>query len=101
MIIFSGPPVPIEKIAEEYGRNMEANDDPRPDKYKNMHGYQDHVRREVLGYCTSKGAAITLRYLFEGADLFAAQKDHDYLALPFVEYWIDKMLKVSWIKNSS
>nr|XP_018672258.1 uncharacterized protein LOC108950671 [Ciona intestinalis] len=91
-----GPPLTIEettKLAKTTGYMFE---DPRPEKYRNVpETYQNHVRKEVIAYCGSTGANITLRYLFGGADLISAQKDHDYLEKPFLQYSVDRAVKVS------
>nr|XP_018672111.1 uncharacterized protein LOC108950584 [Ciona intestinalis] len=85
-----GPPVTVEEMAKETGVNETIFDDPRREEHRNMEGYQDHVRRCVVQYCASTSKSITLRYLYNTACLITAQMDHDYLSLPFVEYWADR-----------
>ncbi|XP_078495287.1 uncharacterized protein LOC108950657 [Ciona intestinalis] len=95
----AGPPITIEDTFKHV-RSAEVSgymvDDPRSKKYRNLSDvYNDYVRKQVINYCASTGENITLRYLFEGADLLAAQKDHDYLKRPFVEYWVDTVVKLN------
>lgn len=69
-------------------------DDPRPEKRKNMEGFEDRVLNILVNYTAKSSANIAYRYLFKRADLKSAVHDHDYLSLPFTEYWVDEAIKV-------
>lgn len=70
-------------------------EDPRKPEDRNVEGYNDMIRSNVIAYTYSTGKSVALRYLFEGADMVAAQLDHDYLEVPFLELWIEKSLEVN------
>ncbi len=59
-----------------------------------MPGYTDFVRSQVTNYCYSSGKDLAVRYTWEKADINSAMLDHNYLARPFVEYWIDSAIQV-------
>lgn len=69
-------------------------DDPRPAKYRSVVGYNDYVRNAVVNYLALTGHDIAIRYIYPKADLHAAVQDHDYLYLPFTEYWVEHSVKV-------
>ena len=68
--------------------------DPRPQKYRGNSGYNDHVRNIVTNYCASTSADLSFKYMIPRANINHAVLDHDYLDLPFTEYWIDAAQKV-------
>ncbi|XP_071093600.1 uncharacterized protein [Haliotis cracherodii] len=70
-------------------------EDPRPHKYRQMSGYNDHVRNMMTNYCSKSSHNIALRYLYPKADVQTAAEDHHYLKQPFTEYMVDTALKVS------
>ena len=69
-------------------------EDPRPMKYRNTPGYNDHVRNVIINYCSRSSKDIALRYIYRKADFQSASLDHDYLQLPFTQYCIDEAIKV-------
>ena len=71
--------------AEELGKAIKKRD-PRPEKYRNMEGYPDYVYNMTTNFCAETGLDVTMRYNYPKADVQKAQLDHDYLALPFVQY---------------
>nr|XP_022306019.1 uncharacterized protein LOC111112649 isoform X1 [Crassostrea virginica] len=72
--------------------------DPRPVKYRNNPGFCDRVRNMVFNYCSRSSENLAFRYLYSQANIQLSTKDHDYLALPFTEYWIDSALQDSLIE---
>ncbi|XP_078487704.1 uncharacterized protein LOC144745740 [Ciona intestinalis] len=87
-----GGPVEASKLPGV--STTDVDDDPRPMEYRNAPDYNDLVRTNIISYCGSKQTSITMRYLYKRADLEAAQKDHDYFSIPFVEYLVDEQFKV-------
>ena len=74
-------------LAEDLGNtSFDWNHDPRPAKYRNWKGYKDHVRNATVNYCARTGRDVTMRYAFEKAAIGEAEKDHDYLESPLVQY---------------
>ncbi|VDI43683.1 Hypothetical predicted protein, partial [Mytilus galloprovincialis] len=69
--------------------------DPRPLKYRNCPGYNDHIKNTVTNYCSVSSMDLSIRYLYEKADIQAAAKDHDYCTMPLTEHWIDRANKVT------
>lgn len=101
--LFSDPgsPVKAQSLPLKEGRKRLSVDDPRPQKYRNVGGYEDRVRNHVLNMCANTGMDITMRFLYGKADLRAAVHDHHYLRLQFTQYWVDKSVKVNvliWLK---
>ncbi|XP_052080749.1 uncharacterized protein LOC127718734 [Mytilus californianus] len=90
---YNGAPVKIEKLAKR--KPTEILEDPRPQKYRNMEGFTDHVRHTMINFCSQSSQDLTLRYIFPAADIETAQLDHDYLSLPFAEYWVDRTLMLN------
>nr|XP_022308328.1 uncharacterized protein LOC111114329 [Crassostrea virginica] len=89
-----GSPVKIENIPRKR-RSEDILGDPRPEKRRNMEGFQDRVLNILVNYMAQTSADLAYRYLFKQADLKSAVHDHDYLSLPFNEYWVDQALKVN------
>lgn len=69
--------------------------DPRPQKYRGIAGYNDYVSNIVTNYCAVTSADLAFKYKKPKAFFKIAVLDHDYLDLPFTEYWIDAAQKVS------
>ena len=90
--LFGGSPMKAKTLP---GKRKCSLDDPRPPKYRRLTGYADHVRSTVLNYCSKSSKDIAIRYLWEKANIQAAALDHDYLKLPFTEYWVDNALSVT------
>ncbi|KAJ8301832.1 hypothetical protein KUTeg_020819 [Tegillarca granosa] len=95
----NGSPVKVKNIPSKKKFSDKLLEDPRPNKYRNMSGYKDFVRNAVTNYCSNTSKDIAFRYLYEKADIESAVRDHDYLDVPFSEYWVDRALPVS--KNSA
>ncbi|XP_062590250.1 uncharacterized protein LOC134251845 [Saccostrea cucullata] len=93
-ISHKGSPVKVEHLSRKR-KSESILDDPRPEKRRNMEGFEDRVRNILINYTAKSSADIAYRYLFKGADLKSAVHDHDYLSLPFTEYWVDEALKVN------
>uniref|UniRef100_T1JBV9 SAP domain-containing protein n=1 Tax=Strigamia maritima TaxID=126957 RepID=T1JBV9_STRMM len=89
-LYFTGLP---KKAQDVPGTNSIDLSDPRPEKYRNLPGTNDHFRNLTINFCNKSGMDMSFRYLFPKADLQTALLDHDYLTKPFVEYWIDNSLK--------
>ena len=73
--------------------------DPRPEKYRNMDGYNALVRSNIINYCAHTNSDLTMRYLYSKADIQAASQDHDYCVLPLTEYLVDRANSVSFHIN--
>lgn len=79
----AGQPV----IAEKLGMGVPtSDDDPRPPNLRNMPGYRDLVRNEVIAFSHASGIDISWRYSFGSASLQEAVWDHYYLKEPFTHY---------------
>lgn len=90
--VYEGSPI---KAADLPSKRKCTMDDPRPEKYRNAAGYEDHVRNVVINYCSEKSKDLTIRYLWPKADIKAAIKDHSYLERSFTEYWVEDAVKVT------
>nr|XP_011451676.2 uncharacterized protein LOC105345270 [Crassostrea gigas] len=77
-----GSPVKVENLSRKR-KSENILDDPRPEKRKNMEGFEDRVLNILVNYTAKSSANIAYRYLFKRADLKSAVHDHDYLSLPF------------------
>ncbi|XP_014678575.1 PREDICTED: uncharacterized protein LOC106818373, partial [Priapulus caudatus] len=86
----TGSPVKAEDISSKVSC---MQDDPRPEHFRHMSGYNDYVRNAVINYCAESLLDMTMRYLYPKVSLQAAVLDHDYLMLPFTEYWVDRSLQ--------
>ncbi|XP_061190767.1 uncharacterized protein LOC133198798 isoform X1 [Saccostrea echinata] len=69
--------------------------DPRPQKYRGIAGYNDYVSNILTNYCALTSADLSFKYMKPKAFINFAVLDHDYLDLPFTEYWIDAAQNVS------
>nr|CAB3263320.1 uncharacterized protein LOC108950671 [Phallusia mammillata] len=83
------------RTSKLFPSHWKEHDDPRPQRFRNMPGYQDFVRSTVINYCSKSSKDISIRHIYGSADLKTATVDHDYFVLPFHEYWVEKSLKVS------
>lgn len=80
--------IPTKRL---YKCNLE---DPRPNKYRHLEGYNDLVRNSIVNYCARTGQDLAMRYIYPKADLQTAVQDHFYLKRNFTEYWVDEGVKV-------
>ena len=71
------------------------DDDPRPQKFRNMEGYADRFRNIIINYEAETNHNMAMRYLFPTADLQQAVHDHTYTSLPFTEHWVERNVEVS------
>ncbi|CAG2210544.1 unnamed protein product [Mytilus edulis] len=92
---YSGSPVKAEKLPTKRTLAPVYLADPRPLKYRNCPGYNDHIKNTVTNYCSVSSMDLSIRYLYEKADIQAAAKDHDYCTMPLTEHWIDRANKVT------
>lgn len=69
--------------------------DPRPQKYRDNGGFYSHASNIVTNYCASSSLDLSFKYQVPKAFINLAVLDHDYLDLPFTEFWIDEAQKVS------
>ncbi|CAC5380159.1 unnamed protein product [Mytilus coruscus] len=92
---YNGSPVKTQSIPSKRKHLDSILDDPRPAKFHNLKGYNDHVRNSLINFCSTTSMDISLRYIYPKADLQNAVHDHDYLERPFAEYWIDNALMVT------
>jgi hypothetical protein len=74
--------------AEDLGPGVKNDNDPRPERFRNMAGYTDHVFSATVNYAYESGVRVNVswRYAFPKADLQSAVQDHDYLEKPYVQY---------------
>lgn len=56
------------------------------------------ARSKILGYCSTTNRDISLRSLFDRANMSAAVMDHDYCKKNYVEYWIDRAVQVGMFR---
>ena len=95
-MIFTGSHIKAQNLPSRRKHIDTILDDPRPAKYRNMKGYNDHVRNTMLNYCSSTSMDISLRYIYPKANIQHAVLDHNYLEKSFAENWIDNALTVSF-----
>ena len=75
--------------AEEIGKGVKDDDDPRPLKYRNRPSYNDELYNATINYVANSGVDVSWRYAFpahKNADLKVVQMDHDYLDQPLCTY---------------
>lgn len=68
-LFVSGSPVKAEKLPAKRKLGPEYLADPRPLKYRNCQGYNDHVRNSVINFCSATSMDISLRYVYGKADI--------------------------------
>lgn len=69
-------------------------DDPRPEKYRKMEGYESHVRSVVINFCSKTSMDIPMKYQFRKADVYSVGLDHDHPPRFLPEYWVEEALQV-------
>jgi hypothetical protein len=69
MLYITGSPVKAEKLPTKRKLADAYLSDPRPEKYRNNPGYNDHVRNIITNYCSQSSADISYRYLYGKADI--------------------------------
>ena len=80
--VHSAAPVEAEKL----GRGAPVRD-PRPPEFRNMPGYNDLVRNEIINFCANSNLDLSMRYVYdERADLACLVQQHDYLKEPISHY---------------
>jgi hypothetical protein len=84
--VYNDTPLKSEQLKEEHASKLLF--DPRPLEYRNMTGYSDFVRNHLINFVASSQCDISLRYLYPRANIQAAEDDHDYCRLPFLQHWI-------------
>jgi hypothetical protein len=89
-MIFTWSPIKAKNLPSKRKHIDTILDDPRLAKYRNMKGYNDHVRNTMVNYCSSTSMDISLRYIYPKV------LDHNYLEKSFAENWIDNALTVSF-----
>ncbi|XP_041377937.1 uncharacterized protein LOC121390228 [Gigantopelta aegis] len=87
-----GSPVKSENLPSKRKLPMS---DPRPVEFRDQPGFEDRARSFIINYCSNTNQDLTMKYLYEKADILTAANDHHYLALPLTEYWVDKSLHVT------
>ena len=91
---FVGSPVKAENLDVASKQHTDLSD-PRPAKYRKMEGYNSFVMNQTVNYLYQSENDLAIRFIWPKADLQEAMKDHDYLKLPFAEYWVDSVNAVS------
>ena len=89
--LYDGSPVKISTILKRRRlptKDAADDDDPRL-KFRKWESYNNYVDTMVTAYCFKTGKDLAHRYLREKADIHSAMLDHDYLELPYGEYWVD------------
>lgn len=79
------------------GKHHAQTDDPRSLEYRNLVGYESHVRNEVTNYCTTFRRNLTYRYMVPKGDWQLISHDHDYLQRPLTEHFVDTAVQVQKI----
>ncbi|XP_061169682.1 uncharacterized protein LOC133179018 [Saccostrea echinata] len=87
-----GSPIKAEDMPCRYNPDLS---DPRPQKYRGIAGHNDYVSNIVTNYCALMSADLSFKYMKPKAFIKFAVLDHDYLDLPFTEYWTDAAQNVS------
>ena len=85
-----GSPVRAEDLGKARKGSSDRDDlgtglsdrDPRPKKYRQWSGYDDHLYNATINFCAQSGLDLTQKYAYKKADLAAAEVHHDYLAEP-------------------
>ena len=98
MLIRSGSPVKASSVGR---KRKSADEDPRPKQCRTWTSYTAYVSSLVTNYCWNSSKDTAFRYLMPKANLQAAMVDHDYVELPFAEYWVDKENEVVLLLSSN
>jgi hypothetical protein len=72
--------------AEELGKGVKEDDDPRPDHLRGRASIMDTVYNATVNFASHSGMDIAWRYAFPAANLQEAMVDHHYLEAPFGQY---------------
>lgn len=72
--------------AENLGRGVREDDDPRKPEHRKRPSYNDEVRNLTTNFVFSTGIDISMRYTVAKANLFEAAIDHQYLEIPFTQF---------------
>jgi hypothetical protein len=75
-MIFTGSPIKAQNLPSKRKHIDTILDDPRPAKYRNMKGYNDHVRNTMVNYCSSTSMDIQCIieiYIAKGQHVFNMQ----------------------------
>ncbi|XP_050388704.1 uncharacterized protein LOC126807882 [Patella vulgata] len=88
---YEGSPVKSENFPAS---KQPCLDDPRPSAHRNKPGFEADVRNRVYNYCSTEQTDLTVKFLYPKADILTAVKDHDYLMLPFTQYWVDSYFQI-------
>jgi hypothetical protein len=73
-------------LAEELGRGVKEDDDPRPAHLRGHASIMDTVYNATVNFASQSGMDITWRYAFPAANLQEAMVDPHYLEAPFGQY---------------
>ena len=63
-MIFTWSPIKAQHLPSKRKHIDTILDDPRLAKYRNMKGYNDHVRNTMVNDCSSTSMDISLRYIY-------------------------------------
>ena len=77
-----GLPVP----AEQLGKGVKDDDDPRPKKFRNRPSFMDELRMKTVNFVYHSDIDTSWRYTFPKANMKLAMRDHYYLDSPFCYY---------------
>jgi len=80
--LHSGRPV----RAEELGKGLKEDDDPRPPHLRKNPAATDYVRNATVNFVARSGIDVSWRYAFPRANQQEAMWDHYYLAQPYCQY---------------
>ncbi|XP_071180991.1 uncharacterized protein [Mytilus edulis] len=76
---YSGSPVKAEKLPTKRKLAPVYLADPRPLKYRNCPCYNDHIKNTVTNFCSVSSMDLSIRYLYEKADIQVTQSDVDLI----------------------
>jgi len=79
----TGSPIKAPQIPMRKRSAAGEDDDPRPEKLRNMPGYDDFFRNTMINYEAETNHGLGMRFLMEKADLQEAMHDHTYTKIPF------------------
>ncbi|CAC5364071.1 unnamed protein product [Mytilus coruscus] len=66
---YSVSPVKAEKLPTKRKLAPVYLADPRPMKYRNCTGYNDHIKNTVTNFCSVSSMDLSMRYLYEKANI--------------------------------
>lgn len=85
--------VPVYKVQKKQKGNLCY--DPRPQEFKNMPGFNDNVRSQVINYTANKKRSLCINGAFIVASVPAMAHDHDYLSTSIMHQMIYNRIQVS------